>query len=316
MSLAYLLRRALYAVFTVFVVSAIVFSITQVLPGDAAVMLLGENATPEALAGVRARLGLDDPVWLQYWRWVSGVVEGDFGVSLRTGLPVSEMMFTALGRSLLLAILAIALMLVIALPLGILAALHRGGPADLGVSIGSYIGVSLPEFVTATLILLVLASPAVALFPATGYVPLTEDLGRGLLHLVLPVLTVSVILVAHVSRMVRSELVDVLHSDYVRAARLKGLSRRRILLRHALRNALLPTITIVALDVGYLMGGIIVVEEIFAFPGIGRQLIVAIQARDLPAIQAGALIMAGTYAIANALADVAYASLDKRIQYG
>jgi peptide/nickel transport system permease protein len=132
---------------------------------------------------------------------------------------------------------------------------------------------------------------------------------------VLPVLTVSVILVAHVARMVRSELIDVLHSDYIRAARLKGLSRRRVLFRHALRNALLPTITIVALDVGYLLGGIIVVEEIFAFPGLGRELIVAIQARDLPVIQAGALIMAATYAGANFLADLAYAALDKRIQY-
>ena len=315
MSPAYLLRRALYTVFTLFVVSLIVFGITQVLPGDAAVMLLGESATPEALAAVRARLGLADPVWAQYLNWLSGVLRGDFGTSLRTGLPVSEVMFTALGRSLLLASLALALMLVLAVPLGVFAALRRGGPADLGVSLGSYVGVSLPEFVTATLFLLVFAHPALGLLPATGYVPLSEDLKEGLLHLVLPVATVSVILVAHVSRMVRSELIDVLHTDYVRAARLKGLSRRRVLVRHALRNALLPTITIVALDVGYLLGGIIVVEEIFAFPGIGRQLIVAIQARDLPAIQAGALIMAGTYALANFLADLAYASLDKRIQY-
>ena len=316
MSSAYLLKRTVTILFTLFVVSLLVFGITQVLPGDAAVMLLGENATPEQLAGLRQRLGLDAPVWLQYGRWLGGVLQGDFGVSLRTGLPVSRMMFDALARSLLLALLSIALMLVIAVPLGIIAALRRGGAADLGVGIGSYIGVSLPEFVTATLVLITLANPAVGLFPATGYVPLTENVWRGLHHLVLPVLTVSVILIAHVARMVRSELVDVLHTDYVRAARLKGLSRRRVLFRHALRNALLPTITIVALDIGYLLGGIIVVEEIFAFPGIGRELIVAIQGRDLPAIQAGALIMAATYALANFLADMAYAALDKRIQYG
>jgi peptide/nickel transport system permease protein len=151
--------------------------------------------------------------------------------------------------------------------------------------------------------------------PATGYVPLTENLVQGLRHLVLPVLTISVILIAHVSRMVRSELVDVLHTDYIRAARLKGLPGRTVLYKHALRNALLPTITIVALDVGYLLGGVIVVEEIFALPGIGRQLIVAIQSRDLPSIQAGALIMAATYAVASFLADIAYARLDRRIQY-
>jgi peptide/nickel transport system permease protein len=175
--------------------------------------------------------------------------------------------------------------------------------------------VSIPEFVSATLLILV-AADWLQWLPATGYVPLTEDFARGLKHMVLPVVTVSIILIAHVSRMVRSELVDVLHTDYIRAARLKGLSARTVLFRHALRNALLPTITIVALDVGYLLGGVIVVEEIFALPGLGRQLIVAIQARDLPSIQAGALIMASTYAIANFAADMAYAWLDKRIQYG
>lgn len=145
--------------------------------------------------------------------------------------------------------------------------------------------------------------------------PLTEDFFGAIAHLILPVCVISVILIAHVSRMVRSELVDVLHTDYIRAARLKGVSGRTVLWRHALRNALLPTITIVALDVGYLLGGVIVVEEIFAIPGIGRELIVAIQARDLPAIQAGVLIMAATYSVVNFVADILYAWLDKRIQY-
>lgn len=314
MSIAYLLKRCGLIVYTLAVVSLIVFAITQVLPADAAVMLLGENATPDALAAVRAKLGLDAPVWEQYGRWLAGVVVGDFGVSLRTGLPVAPTMLEALGRSLLLAGLSIGLMLVLAVPLGIVAAVRRGRLADLLVSVISYVGVSLPEFVTATIVVLLLAD-WLQLLPATGYVPLGEDLGRGLAHLALPVLTVSVILIAHVSRMVRSELVDVLHTDYIRAARLKGLSDRTVLFKHGLRNALLPTITIVALDVGYLLGGIIVVEEIFALPGIGRQLIVAIQSRDLPAIQAGSLIMAATYSMASFLADMAYAWLDKRIQY-
>lgn len=315
MSLSYLVKRLALIAFVLWVVSTLVFGITQILPADAATMLLGENATPEALVAVRERLGLDRPVLVQYLDWLGGVLQGDFGTSIRTGLPVSEMMFTALGRSLMLAALAILVMLVIAVPLGIVAALRRGRPTDVGVSLVSYVGVSLPEFVTATLFLLVFAHPSINLLPATGYVPLTEDPVEGLRHLVLPVMTISVILVAHVSRMVRSDLVDVLHTDYVRAARLKGLSRRRVLFRHALPNAMLPTITVVALDVGYVMGGLIVVEEIFAFPGIGRQLIIAIDSRDLPAIQAGALIMAGTYALANFLADLAYAALDKRIQY-
>lgn len=315
MSLSYLLKRCGLTVYTLLVVSIIVFAVTQVLPGDAATMLLGENATPAALAAVRDRLGLDQPVWLQYGHWLWGVLHGDFGTSLRTGQPVGPVMIEALGRSLLLAVLAIGFMLSLAVPLGVLAAVRRGRVADLLVSLVSYIGVSLPEFVTATLFGLLFAD-WLQWLPATGYVPMTENPGKSLQHLVLPVLTVSVILIAHVSRMVRSELVDVLHTDYIRAARLKGLSARAVLLKHGLRNALLPTITIVALDVGYLLGGVIVVEEIFALPGIGRQLIVAIEARDLPAIQAGALIMAATYSVVNFAADLLSAGLDKRIQYG
>ncbi len=314
MSGTWLLRRLLLAAYTLLVVSILVFGVTQILPADAATTLLGENATPEALAAVRARLGLDAPAWLQFARWAGAAVMGDFGTSMRTGQPVGPAMMVALSRSLLLAGLSIMLMLVVAVPLGIAAALRRGRPLDLLAGLVSYLGVSLPEFVTATLLLLLLAD-WLAWLPATGYVPLTEDLGAGLRHLVLPVLTASLVLVAHVSRMVRSETIDALGADYVRAARLKGLTPRTVLFRHALRNALLPVVTIVALDVGYLLGGIIVVEEIFAIPGIGRQLIVAIQSRDLPSIQAGALIMAATYAAANLLADIAVARLDRRIRY-
>jgi peptide/nickel transport system permease protein len=313
-SLLWFGRRLLLVGYTLLVVSLIVFAITQALPADAAVMLLGENATPAALAAVRLRLGLNDPIWLQYWHWLFALLHLDFGTSMRTGLPVGSMMFTALSRSLLLAGCAILMMLVIAVPLGTLAALRRGGVIDLLAGLVSYLGVSLPEFVTATMLLIVLAD-RLQWLPATGYVPLTQDFIDGLRHLVLPVMTVTLILIAHVSRMVRSEMVDVLHSDYIRAARLKGLHAGTILFRHALRNALLPVITVVALDVGYLLGGIIIVEEIFAIPGIGRELIIAIETRDLPAIQAGALIMAATYAIANLLADIAYAVLDKRIRY-
>ena len=314
MSARWLLRRALLVVYTLLVVSLLVFGITQVLPADAAVTLLGENATPAALAAVRARLGLNDPVWAQYWHWLSGVLVGDFGTSMRTGQAVGPVMLVALSRSLLLAACSTSLMLVVAVPLGIIAALRRGRLADVLAGLVSYLGVSVPEFVTATVVLVVFADQLHWL-PATGYVPLTENFGQGLLHLIAPVLTISLVLVAHVSRMVRSETVDVLASDYVRAAWLKGLPPRTVLLRHVLRNALLPVVTIVALDVGYLLGGIIVVEEIFAVPGIGRQLLVAIEARDLPAMQAGALIMAATYAVANFLADLAYAGLDRRIRY-
>ena len=314
MTASYLLKRLLLMVYTLLVVSLLVFGITQLLPADAAVTLLGQNATPEALAAVRERLGLDAPAWQQYWHWLTQALQGNFGVSLRNGLEVAPTLLTALSRSLLLAVCALILMLIIAIPLGIWAAVRRGKTADVLVSVISYIGISFPEFVTATLVLLLFAD-VWQILPATGYVPLSENFVSGIQHLILPSVTVALILVAHVSRMVRSEMVDVLHTDYIRAAWLKGLSRRRILWRHALRNGLLPTITIVALDVGYLLGGIVVVEEIFAIPGIGRELIVAVQARDLPTIQAGVMILAATYSVVNFLADLAYVTLDKRISY-
>lgn len=314
MSASYILKRVALTFYTLFIVSLLVFGITQVLPADAAVMMLGENATTEALEALRTSMGLNDPIWMQYLRWVGGVVQGDFGTSLRTGQQVGPALLSALGTSLTLAVFSLALMLILALPMGVLAAIRRGKFTDLFVSFLSYIGVALPEFVTATLAVLFIADWW-GLLPPAGYVPLSQNLVEGLRHLILPVGVVSIIMIAHVSRMVRSELVDVLHTDYIRAAHLKGLSRRRILFRHGLRNALLPTITIVALDVGYLLGGVIVVEEIFSIPGIGRALMAAIQARDLPVIQAGVLIMAATYSIVNFAADLMYAWLDKRIQY-
>ena len=314
MTASYLLKRLLLMIYTLLIVSLLVFGITQLLPADAAVTLLGQNATPEALNAVRERLGLNAPAWLQYWHWLTQALQGNFGVSMRNGLAVGPTLFTALSRSLLLAACALLLILVIAIPLGIWAAVRRGKTADVLVSVISYIGISFPEFVTATLVLLLFAD-VWQILPATGYVPLSENVVSGVQHLILPSITVALILVAHVSRMVRSEMVDVLQTDYVRAAWLKGLSQRRILWRHALRNGLLPTITIVALDVGYLLGGIVVVEEIFAIPGIGRELIVAVQARDLPTIQAGVMILAATYSVVNFLADLAYVVLDKRISY-
>lgn len=313
-SARYLARRFGTILLTLFLTTLMVFLIVRMLPGDAAQLGLGQAATPEALAAVRARLGLDQPVYVQYFRWVWAILHGDLGVSIRTSLPLSQTLLPALGRSLILAGCALCLTIFIALPTGIVSALYRGKTVDLIVSLISYIGISVPEFLTATLLLIVLANPRFGLFPTTGYVPLTEDLWSGLQHLALPVLTASVVITAHVARMTRSELIDVLHTDYIKAARLKGLSRRRILFRHALPNALLPAITILALDVGYLLGGIIVIEEVFAYPGLGRELIVSIEARDLPAIQAGSLFIAAAYLLSLFVADLLHATLDKRIR--
>lgn len=315
MSAPFLIKRLFYMALTAFIVSIIVFGVTQLLPANAAVMILGENATPEAMQALTRRLGLDRPAPVQYFAWLGGVLQGDFGISLRTGQPVGPTILAAFGRSAMLAALSLIAVCLVAIPLGVLAASRRGRATDLGVSVVSYLGISMPEFVLATLLLAWLAGPSVGLFPASGYASPLEDPLDALHHMALPVLTLSIVLMAHISRMVRSEMVDTLGSDYIRAARLRGLSRRQVLFRHALRNSMLPAITVIALDIGYLIGGVIVVEEIFAFPGVGRQLILAIQNRDLPMIQAGALIMSMTYALANLGADLTYAALDKRIQF-
>jgi len=315
MSLAYLLRRLIYTAVTLLLVSLLVFVITQVLPGNAAQMVLGEFATPEAVRALENRLGLDAPHWLQYLRWLSGIMRWDWGVSLSTSLPVVSLVVQDLGRSLLLAGTSLVLVTVLAIPLGILAALHRGKATDVGVSLLSYVGVSMPEFVAATLLLVLLARPEIGFFPAGGYEPISAGFWQFVRHLVLPSLALAFILMAHISRQTRSEMVDVLQADYVRTAVLKGLPLRRVVRKHALRNAMIPTITVISLDVGYLIGGIVVVEEVFAYPGLGRLLIAAMQTRDLPLLQGAVLAVAAIYALSNLAADLAYAALDPRIRY-
>ena len=204
---------------------------------------------------------------------------------------------------------------IVAIPLGILAALKRGTAYDLIIGIFSYIGASMPEFVTATLLLVFLAGPATGLLPAGGFVAPSESLGGFASHVVLPALTLGLILTAHISRQVRSEMSEVLSSDYIRAARLKGLRERRVIRRHALPNSLAPAVAVISLDIGYLLGGIIVVEEIFAWPGLGRLLIYALENRDLPVIQAITLLLATVYALSNLLSDLVIAILDPRVRY-
>ena len=315
MRASYLLKRLGAMVLVLAAVSLAVFAITQILPGNAAQMILGEFATPEQVAALERQFGLNDPWYQQYGRWLGGLLSGDWGTSMVMTRPVLPLVLDGLSRSLLLAGASLLLVSLIAIPMGVIAASRRGRFTDFTVSLASYIGVSFPEFVTATLLLVFLASPELGWFPAGGYKPPEEGWLEFARHLVLPTLTLTIILMAHISRQTRSEMVDVLQQDYVRTATLKGLPRQVVLVRHALRNAMLPTITVIALDVGYLIGGIIVVEEVFAYPGLGRLLIFAMQNRDLPLIQAGALIMAATYALANLAADLSYALLDRRIQY-
>lgn len=311
----YVARRTLSIALVLVLISLIVFVAIHVLPGSAATLILGEYATPESLRALERDMGLDRPLALQYAAWMGGVVTGDWGYSLAMKQPVTAIVGLRLRNSALLAGFALVAVALIAVPLGTLAALRRGRWLDLAILTGSYIGISVPEFVTGMVLILVFAGPSLHLFPTGDYAPLAAGLRTWLSHLVLPALTLTVVLLAHVLRQTRSGLVEVLQSAYVRTARLKGATERRVVVRHALRNGLLPAVTVIALDLGYLMGGIVVVEEVFAYPGMGRLILYAIQNRDVPLLQVSILIVAATYAFANFAADLAYAWLDPRIRY-
>lgn len=315
MSRGYLIRRLLAVFLVLAIVTFAVFAITTMLPGNAAIMILGEYATPDAVAALEKQLNLDQPWYTQYLSWVGGILHGDFGTSLRLSLPVTQVVGEAFANSAMLALTALVVVTLTAIPLGALAAIKRGTAMDLGLGLFSYLGTALPEFVTATLLLVFFAAPQQGIFPAGGFVAPWESLTSFGAHVVLPAATLGLVLMAHVARQVRSEMSEVLSSDYIRAARLKGLSEKRVIRRHALPNSLAPAVAVISLDIGYLLGGIIVVEEIFAWPGLGRLLIYALENRDLPVIQAVTLLLATVYALSNLLSDIVIALLDPRVRY-
>ncbi len=315
MTLSYLIRRLGAVLLVLVIVTFAVFAVTMILPGNAAVMILGEYGSPDQVAALERQLGLDRPWYTQYFAWVAGMLQGDLGTSLRLGMPVSKVVGDALWNSAVLAVTALVGVTIIAIPLGILAAVRRGTASDLGIGVLAYVGTAMPEFVTATVLLVLLAGPATGLFPAGGYVAPWESMSGFWAHVALPAITLGLVMTAHISRQVRSEMSDVLSSDYIRAARLKGLHERRVIRRHALPNSMAPAVAVISLDVGYLLGGIIVVEEIFAWPGLGRTLIYALENRDLPVIQAVTLVLAMVYALTNLISDIVIALLDPRVRY-
>jgi peptide/nickel transport system permease protein len=311
---AYVARRLLLILVVLVAVSLLVFAITTVLPGNVAHLILGPFAPPEQVKALEQRLGLHDPFVVQYWRWASGILAGDLGLSTLMNRPVAPLLVEALERSAVLASVSFVLIAAIGLGLGVLAALRHGRPLDHVVSIGTYLGIAVPEFFWSIVIILVFAA-YLGWVPASGYEPLSAGLWVWAQHLIAPVVTLVFAHLAHVSRLTRSSMIEVLQSPYVTAARAKGLPERVVVLRHALRNALLPTITVLALDIGRLMGGIVVIETVFAYPGLGRLLVFSIQSRDIPTLQAAILVVAAIYAFANLAADLLYAWLNPKIRY-
>lgn len=312
----YLVKRLLFIVLTLFAISFIVFGVTQLLPGNAAVMILGQYATEAKIQALEQRLGLNLPWYTQYINWLAGVLTGNWGDSYVLNQPIASVIKPRLIHSAQLALVALLEVTLIGIPVGVLAAIKRNTPIDTLVSGASYIGISVPEFVSGSLLILLLGGPIFGVFPSGGHVPLKQGIIPWMTHIALPSITLTILLIAHVMRQTRSGMIETMQSEYVRTARLKGMSERAVIFKHALRNGLLPTITVLALDLGYLMGSIVVVEEVFAYPGLGRLIVFAIQNRDLPTLQIGVLIVATTYAFANLGADLIYTYLDPRIDYG
>lgn len=312
----YLIKRVTFMLFSLWMISVLVFGITQVLPGSAATMILGTFATEESIAALEEQLGLNRPIYIQYLDWFSSILTGDWGNSFVSQRPIEDIVWPRLVHSAELAVVAISLVILIGIPLGVIAAIRRDSYLDIIVSNLTYLGISVPEFVTGTFLILLLGGPIFNIFPSGNYVPRSDGLVPWFKHLLLPAITLTILMLAHVMRQTRSGMVETLQSDYVRTARLKGMSEYSVISKHALRNGLLPTITVLALDLGYVMGGIVVVEEVFSFPGLGRLIIFSIFNRDLPTLQIVVLIIAATYTLANFAADLLYTYLDPRIEYG
>jgi peptide/nickel transport system permease protein len=311
----YVLQRLGAVVLILIAMSLLVFLATHALPSNTAALILGQYSTPETQAALEHKLGLDRPLPVQYWLWASRFLLGDMGQSMVMERPVAPILWDAFDRSAILAVASMAVVSIMGPALGLVAAVWRGRWPDHAASVFAYLGISLPEFYWGLVLILVFGS-TFHLLPTSGAASLSDGLGVFAAHLVLPVVTLTLTLLAHVARLTRSSMVEVLDSMYVKVARARGLPERIVVLRHALRNALLPTITVLAQDFGFLIGGIVAVETIFAYPGLGRMLIFSLERQDLPMMQAAILVLTAVYCLANLGADLLYAVVNPRIRYG
>ena len=311
----YVLKRLVAMVPVLLLVSVVIFSLLHLTPGDPVVVMLGEEATPESRESLRRELGLDRPLPIQYGVWLGRVLQGDLGRSIRTHQPVSEAILQRLPVTLELSLLAMAVSLAIALPAGIVAAVRRNSNADLLSTVFSLLGVSMPNFLLAVLLIYFL-SLQLRWLPPIGYVNPLDDLGANLKAMIMPAITLGTALAAVVARLTRSTLLEVLNQDYVRTAWAKGLREGVIIRRHAMKNSLIPVVTVVGLQLGNLLGSAIVTETIFALPGVGRLVIDSIFQRDFPLVQGVVLYLALIFLAINLLVDLLYAYLDPRIRYG
>jgi peptide/nickel transport system permease protein len=310
----YVLKRLGLALLTLVLLSLIVFFAGSVLPGNPGRAILGPFASQHAVEALNQTLGVNRPLIAQYWSWITGILHGDLGTSYQYRLPVSTFLFPALGRSLKLAILAFVILVPLGILGGVLAALYRGRFVDRSISVTGLSFTSIPEFVSG-IVLIVIFAIGLKWFPVTATAPPgTSPLGQ-LHYLILPAIPLVFVLFGYIARMARAGTIEALDSDYVRTAVLKGLPRSTVIRRHVLRNSLLPTITVIATQCGYLIGGLVIVETLFNYPGLGRLIFTAATNKDFPMLEAGVLVIGIVYLGATLIADILYTILNPRIRF-
>lgn len=309
-----IIKRILTMILTLIIVSMLVFGITQILPGDVAFLILGRGATDETLEIMRERLGLNRPIYVQYIDWFTSVLSGDLGESLLMEREIFPILRERLVRSLYLSLFSFAGVILFGIGFGILSAIKRNSLLDYLISTISYLFISVPEFVSGSLLILLFAGAVFNIFPASGYGHLSDGFFNWLRYLILPSLTLLFVLLAYIMRMTRTNMLEVMNKDYVRTAYLKGLSEKRIVLKHILKNAMLPTITLLGINLAWLIGGIVVTETVFDYPGIGRLTVFAIHNRDIPLIQATVLTLSFFYIMGSFMADLLYVLLNPKLR--
>lgn len=309
----FLVRRFLRAIVTIWGVVTLIFLLMHLIPGDAVTMLLGEVG-PKAAEQMRHFLGLDRPLHVQYFEWLFNVLQGDLGKSLLSDYPVSQLLMERFPVTLELTFLTILLGILIAFPFGMLAARKHGSWIDLLAMQFAQLGISVPNFWIAT-ILIIFVAVRLQWLPPSGYVEPGTGLTENLKSMALPAISLALPLAAVLTRVVRSAMLEVLSQDYMRTARAKGLAENRVIWRHGLKNAFIPILTVIGMEIGYLMGGTVIIEELFAFPGLGKQTVTAMLQRDLPVLQGTLLLYATVFVFINLLVDLSYGLIDPRVRY-
>lgn len=311
--LRFFLHRLVVAIPTIILITVFVFLLQKLLPGDPVLAMAGEDRDPETLARLRDKYRLNDPLVVQYWTWITGVLQGDFGTSIRTGEPISKLIAQKLPVTLQLAGMSMVFAMLIGIPMGIISAVKKGTKTDFAANVIALSGLSIPNFWLGIMMIL-LVSVKWQLLPASGYVPPSEDLWQSLRTMLMPAFVLGTGLAAALMRHSRSAMLEVLRQDYVRTARAKGLSERRVVLKHAFRNALTPIVTLLALLFGELVAGAVLTEQIFTIPGFGKLIVDAVFNRDYAVVQGVVLVTAFGFILMNLLADMAYMLLNPRLR--